>query len=206
MVRQTKQKSTNYELEKSLLLWRACNLTTFTPCLTGPVDYPFASCHEGLGFKPQGGYLCEIRILLLALSRYIGDPDMIRSLVSLPFSGCFTKLRADNVKSQRLCRPSVGASLGFALTMCKLTWFHTALLSRFHTCCRSSFRLHNWRSRLLGGTLWRACNLTTFTPYLTGPVDYAFGSHHEGPGFKSRGGYLCETGILLLALSRYTLN
>jgi hypothetical protein len=27
-------------------LWRAFNLTAFTPCLTGPVDYPFASCHE----------------------------------------------------------------------------------------------------------------------------------------------------------------
>jgi hypothetical protein len=38
---------------------------------------PFASRHEGSGFNPQGGYLCETGILLLALSRYIGDPDMI---------------------------------------------------------------------------------------------------------------------------------
>ncbi len=30
-----------------------------------------------------------------------------------------------------------------------------------------------------------------------------FASRHEGPGFKSPGGYLCETGILLLVLSRY---
>ncbi len=32
------------------------------------------------------------------------------------------------------------------------TWSHTALLSRFHTRCRSSFQLHNWHSRLLGGS------------------------------------------------------
>ncbi len=36
------------------VLWRACNLTSFTPCLTGPVDYPFASRHEGLGSIPSG--------------------------------------------------------------------------------------------------------------------------------------------------------
>ncbi len=32
------------------LLWRACNLTPFSPCLTGPVDYPFLR-YEGPGFK-----------------------------------------------------------------------------------------------------------------------------------------------------------
>jgi hypothetical protein len=36
-------------------------------------------------------------------------------------------------------------------------------------------------------------------------MDYLFASHHKGPRFKSPGGYLCETGILLLALSRYSL-
>jgi hypothetical protein len=56
------------------------------------------------------------------------------------------------------------------------TWSHTAFLSRFHACCRSPFRLHNWRSWLLG----RACNLTSFLPCLTGPVDYLFTSHHKG--------------------------
>ncbi len=38
-----------------IILWRACNLTSFSPCLTGPVDYPFASCHKGPGFKTPGG-------------------------------------------------------------------------------------------------------------------------------------------------------
>ncbi len=31
------------------------NLTAFTPCLTGLVDYPFTSRHEGPGFNPHGG-------------------------------------------------------------------------------------------------------------------------------------------------------
>ncbi len=56
-----------------------------------------------------------------------------------------------------------------------------------------------------GGALWRACNLTSFSPCLTGPVDYLFASHHNGPWFNSPGGYLCETGILPLALSRYNI-
>ncbi len=33
-----------------------------------------------------------------------------------------------------------------------------------------------------------------------------FASRHKGHRFKSPGGYLCETGILLLALSRYRTN
>jgi hypothetical protein len=52
--------------------------------------------------------------------------------------------------------------------------------------------------------MWRACNLTSFSPCLTGQVDYLFASRHKGPRFKSPGGYLSETGILLLALSRST--
>ncbi len=85
------------------------------------------------------------------------------------------------------------------------TWSYTAFLSRFHTRCRSSFQPHNQRSQLLGGALWRVCYLTSFSPWLTGAVDYPFASCLEGPGFKSPGWYLCETGIFLLALSRYSL-
>ncbi len=33
-----------------------------------------------------------------------------------------------------------------------------------------------------------------------------FASRHKGHRFKSPGGYLCEIGILLLALSRYILT
>ncbi len=35
-------------------LWRPCNLTSFPPCLTGPVNYPFAFGHKGPGFKSPG--------------------------------------------------------------------------------------------------------------------------------------------------------
>ncbi len=88
------------------------------------------------------------------------------------------------------------------------TWSHTAFLSQFHTHCRYPFRLHNrqLQSAAGGGALWRACNLTSFSPCLTGPVDYLFASRHKGPRFKSLGGYLCETGILLLAMSCYTMK
>jgi hypothetical protein len=69
------------------------------------------------------------------------------------------------------------------------TCSHTAFLSWFHTCCRSPFWLHNRRSRLVGGSpLSRACNLTSFSPSLTGLVDYPCASRHKGPGFKSPGG------------------
>ncbi len=65
------------ELKSITSLWKTCNLTSFSPCLTGPVDYLFASCHKGARFKSPGGYLCETGILLLALSCYIGDPNVI---------------------------------------------------------------------------------------------------------------------------------
>jgi hypothetical protein len=70
------------------------------------------------------------------------------------------------------------------------TWSHTALLSQFHARCRSSFRLHNRHNRLRGVALWRACNLTAFIHSLTGPVDYPFASHHEGPVNPQRGTYV----------------
>ncbi len=59
------------------------------------------------------------------------------------------------------------------------TWSHTSLLSRFNASCRSPFWLHNWRVGCWGGALWRASNLTLFSPCLTGAVDYPFASHHK---------------------------
>jgi hypothetical protein len=46
--------------------------------LTGPVGQPFASCF-GAAIRVPGmhPYLQWNRVLLLAISRYIGDPDMI---------------------------------------------------------------------------------------------------------------------------------
>ncbi len=132
--------------------------------------------------------ICETGILLIALFHYIGDPNVIDHFCELVRGGLRPEPsldpHADNVIIPLNC---------------------TALLSQFHARCRSPFRLHNQWSRLLGGALWRACNLTSFSPCLTSQVDNLFASRHKGPGFKTPEGYLCETGILLLALSRYIL-
>jgi hypothetical protein len=170
-----------------MILWRACNLTSFSPCLTGPVDYLFASHHKGPRFKSPGEYLCETGILLLAMSRYIGDPDLIDHHCGLVWGGPHPEpslgLRADNViitlDLTQLSCPGFTLAVGLP----------SGITTDGVGC---------W-----GGALWRACNLTSFSPCLTGPVDYLFASHYKGPRFKSPGEYLCETGILLLAMSRY---
>ncbi len=97
--------------------------------------------------------------VLLALSRYIGDPNVIdhygpvwgglRPELSL---GC----RVNNVTfpldlTQLFC-------LSFTLTAGPPSGTTTDIVG-----C--------W-----GGALWRACNLTAFTPCLTVPVDYLFAS------------------------------
>ncbi len=79
----------------SLVQWTTCLLLATRDTGSNPLG--------GLCFPPQGtqvqipsGDLCETGILLLALSRYIGDPDVIRSPALSP-SRCFTRLHADNV-------------------------------------------------------------------------------------------------------------
>jgi hypothetical protein len=129
---------------------------------------------------PGGGYLCETGILLLALSRYIGDPDVIdhcgliqgRPRPKPPLGPC-----ADNV------------IIPLDLTQLSCPGF---TLAAGLPCGFTTDGVGCW-----GGALWRACNLTSFSPYLTGPVDYPFAARHKGPGFKSPGGggYLCETGF-----------
>jgi hypothetical protein len=66
------------------------------------------------------------------------------------------------------------------------TWSHTALLSRSHAHCRSSFRLHNRHCRLLGGALW-----TAWSHFIHTQSHWSSGStRHEGPRFNPRGGVL----------------
>ncbi len=91
----------------------------------------FTSRHKGHRFKSPGGYLCETGILLLAVSRYIGDPDVIDHQQGF----------APPTVTRPSCRQCDSP-----------TWSHTAFLSRFHTRCRSPFWLHNRQSRLLGGS------------------------------------------------------
>ncbi len=104
------------------------------------MDYLFASRHKGLRFKFPGGDLCETGILLLVMSHYIGDPDVIRSLASSP-SRCFTRLRADNVYAEIDLITQLSCP-GFTLA--------AGLPSGFTTD-----GVGCW-----GGALWRAGNLT----------------------------------------------
>jgi hypothetical protein len=75
------------------------------------------------------------------------------------------------------------------------TWSYTALLSRFHARCRSSFQLHIHIVGYWGGAIWRACNLTAFIHSSTGPVVHPFASRHEGPGFNPQGGTYVKPGF-----------
>ncbi len=83
------------------------------------------------------------------------------------------------------------------------TWSHTALLSRLHAHCRSSFRLHNRQSRLLRGSpvesLQSHCIHTQIHGSSGPPVCFP----SWGTWVQSPGGTYVKTGILLLALSRY---
>ncbi len=142
------------------------------------------------GSKPQGRYLCETRILLLALSRYIGDPDVIDHSCGLIWGGLRPKSslgpRADNViipldLTQLFCP-------GFMLAAGPPSGFTTD-------------RVGCW-----GEALWTACKLTSFSPCLTVPVDYPFASSHKGPGFKSPGGVLVwnrDSPVSVVSLQMY---
>ncbi len=122
----------------------------------------------GTWVQSPGGYWCETGILLLALSRYIGDPDVIDHC-GLVWGG----LRPE---------PSLGRRANNVINNPTLS--HTALLSRFHAHCRSSFRLHNRHSGCWGRALSRACNLTAFKHSSTSPVVHPFAYRYEGPGFN----------------------
>jgi hypothetical protein len=106
------------------ILWMPCNFTAIHS-LTGPVGQPFASCLGGQRFASWGGKTHNgTRFLQLVLSRYIGDPDVIRTVASPPFSGCFTRLCANQ------CEKPVAS--------------HIACLPQFHsTPCRSSSSLQH---------------------------------------------------------------
>ncbi len=77
--------------------------------------FSIIAAHHWVGqlfaFRLRGAALCVLGmhphlqlnlVLLLAMSRYIGDPDGIRSLPHSPFSGHFIRFCAADVKSQRL--------------------------------------------------------------------------------------------------------
>jgi hypothetical protein len=137
-------------------------------------------CFPSWGTRVQspGGYLCETGILLLVLSRYIGDPDAIDNC-GLVWGGLRPELslgrRANNViipldLTQFFCP-------GFMLAAGPSSGFTTDIVS-----C--------W-----GGALWRACNPTAFIHSSTGPVVNPFASCHEWPGFNPQGGTHVKLGF-----------
>ncbi len=94
---------------------------------------PICFQSQGTGIQIPWGILtvCETRILL-AVSHYIGDPDVIDNF--------WGGLRPEPTVTWTSCRQCDNPA-----------WSHTAFLSWFHARCRSSFWLHNRRSQLLGG-------------------------------------------------------
>jgi hypothetical protein len=134
-----------------------------------------------------GGTYVKTGILLLALSCYIGDPHMIDHSGLTVWGGLRPEeslgRRADNVMipldlTQHFCP-------GFTLAAGPPSGF-------------PSNKVGCW-----GGALWRACNLTAFIHSSTGPPISL--PVMRDPGSILRG-CLCETGILLLALSSYNIN
>ncbi len=109
-----------------------------------PVCFP----SQGTQVQIPGGYLCETGILLLAMYRYISDPDVSDHHCGLVWGGPRPK-------------PSLGPRNDNVIIPLDLTQL---------SC--SGFML-------------------------------AAGLPSKGTRFKNPGGYLCETGILLLAMSRY---
>ncbi len=154
------------DTDTNMTLRRACNLTAFIHSSTGPVVHPFASCHEGPGFNPKGGAYVKLSIV---------------SLHWWPRLDWLLWRRLRQASSRTVTRP--------LYWQCdNPTWSHTALLSRFHARCRSSFRLHNRHSRLLGGALWSQSHcIHTQLHTSTGPVVHPFASRHGGLGFNPQG-------------------
>ncbi len=151
-------------------MWRACNLNAFIHSSTGPVVHPLASCHEGPRFNPLGGTYVKLGFSCLRCLATLMTP-MWLIIVAL------SELRTE---------PPIGRRADNVIIPLDLTRLFSP---RFHVRCRSSFRLHNRHSQLLGGgALWRACNLTALIHSSTGPVVHLFASRHEGPRFNPLGG------------------
>ncbi len=149
------------------------------------MDYLFASHHKGPRFKSPGGYLCETWILLLALSRYIGDPDVIDHFCGLVLG----RLRPEPSLGPRA--NNVIIPLDLTQLFCPSFTFTAGPLSSFTT-----------NSQLLGVESLQSHFILTMSHWSSGlPVCFqSQGTHVQIPR-----GYFCETGILLSALSRFKL-
>jgi hypothetical protein len=121
-----------------------------------------------------GGYFCETGILLLALSRYIGDPVVIDHCGLI-----WGRLRPE---------PSQGCRVHNVIILLDLRHSSSVPVSRSLEVLLPASQ--PTRSAAGGGALWRASNLTAFIHSSTGPAVYPFASRHEGPRFNPQGGVL----------------
>ncbi len=144
----------------------------------------------GTQFQSPEGYLCETGILLLVLSSYIGDPDVIDHC-GLVWGGLRPEMSlgccADNViipldLTQLFC-PSFTLNAGppFSfITDIVGFWGGGGPVESLQPHC--IYTMSHWSSGL--------------------PVCLpSWGTRVQSPG-----GYLCETGILLSAMSRYNIE
>jgi hypothetical protein len=101
-----------------------------------PVCFP----SQGTQVQSPGGYLCETGILLLALSRYIGDPDVIDHFCGLVWGG--------------LCpEPSLGPRVDNVIIPLDLTQL---FCPGFTLAAGSASSFTTDGVGCEGGTLWRA--------------------------------------------------
>ncbi len=164
---------------KSLLVWRACNLSAAIHSGNGPWSTRMLPVMRDLGSIPRGVHMWNW-----------DSPVGVVSLHWWPRRNWSFWPRLRRALSRTVTRPS-------CLQCDNPTWPHTAFLSWFHTRFRPSFRLHNRHSQLLGESLQSHCIHTHFH-WSNGPP-ICFPSW--GTRIQSRGEYLDETRILLLALS-----
>ncbi len=155
------------------------------PCLAGPVDYLFASRHKRPRFKSPGGDLWETGILLLAMSRYIDDPDVIDNFCGLIWGGLHPEPslgpRADNViipldLTQLFCPGFTGPPSGF-----------------------TTDGVGCWE-----GALWRACNLPATMSHSSSGLPVCFPS--QGTHVRIPWGGLMWNRDSSVSMSRYKFH
>ncbi len=170
------------------MLWRACNLTAFIHWYTVPLvqwSTRLLPIMRDPGSIPRGVFMWNWDTLL-ALSRYIGDSDVIDhcglvwgELCPEPLQGrCANNVITPLDLTQLFCHNSTlaaGPSSGFTTNIVGC-WGEP--------CGEPAISLHSYTN-------------TQFHWSSSPPVCFpSWGIRVQSPG-----GYLCETGILLLAVS-----
>jgi hypothetical protein len=157
-------------------MWRACNLTAFIQShWSSGSTLCFLAC--GTRVQSPGGYLCETRILLLALSYYIGYLDVIDHC-GLVWGGLRPK-------------PSLGRHANYVI----IPLYLTSLFCPSFTLAAgppSGFTTD------IVGCWGEPCGepaIALHSSSLTGPVGQPFASRHEGLRLNPQGGTYVKPGF-----------